>query len=401
MRSNRTKILFTFFVLLLITWVVVVQTSNQSGKRDVRNLFSKKEISKIMQKVCDYQIVHLAKWGEDSSWIRSTSHRILGMFPVSLLPTFRDTTWLRATFNIGILATYYTTHETKYLNRLMRWADKNNWMLGADLHNPDDQACGQVYLELYFLKKDPEMIENTQSTFDKIMENHKRGREEWSWSDTLFMAPPTLARLGAATGEKKYFDFMNKMYWDTVEFLFDKEEGLFYRDAQYVPHGNSRIEEVENRKKIFWSRGNGWVMGGIVRILQYLPEDDPYHNRFIQLLQTMTKSITKMQGDDGLWRTNLLNPVQFPAPETSGTAFFCYAIAWGIDQGYLDRETYLPVVKKAWRGLVNAVHPNGKLGWVQLPAHEPGHISPEDTQEYGVGAFLLAGSEVIKLNLSP
>jgi len=77
--------------------------------------------------------------------------------------------------------------------------------------------------------------------------------------------------------------------------------------------------------------------------------------------------------------------------------FFCYALAWGINHGYLDRQTYLPVVKKAWHGLVGAVRSDGKLGYVQAIGASPAKLTSEDNQEYGSGAFLLAGSEMYKL----
>jgi len=154
---------------------------------------------------------------------------------------------------------------------------------------------------------------------------------------------------------------------------------------------------TSNGRKIFWSRGNGWVIAGIPRVLRYLPEDDPYYNRYVELFRTMAASIARVQGEDGLWRTNLADPDEYPMPETSGSAFFCYAMAWGVNNGVLEKQIYLPVVRKAWSGLVGAVSPEGKLGSVQVVSGWPEPVSPENTHEYAVGAFLLAGSEVIKL----
>jgi rhamnogalacturonyl hydrolase YesR len=111
----------------------------------------------------------------------------------------------------------------------------------------------------------------------------------------------------------------------------------------------------------------------------------------------MAASVSRLQGEDGLWRPSLLDPLEAPVPETSSTGFFCYAMAWGINRGFLDRRTYLPVVRKAWRGLAGSVRADGKLGWVQQIGAAPAKVTPEDNQEYGSGAFLLAGSEVLKL----
>ncbi len=205
------------------------------------------------------------------------------------------------------------------------------------------------------------------------------------------MAPPVLARLYNVTGDEKYLDFLDRMWWDTTEFLFDPESKLYYRDANYKGKLNA------NGKKIFWARGNGWVMGGTVRVLEFLPKNHPRRARYVRLLQTMAASVRQLQGADGLWRPSLLDPLEAPVPETSSTGFFCYALAWGINQGYLDRKTYLPVVKKAWRGLVNSVRADGRLGWVQQIGMAPATVTADDNQEYGSGAFLLAGSEMDKL----
>ncbi len=170
-------------------------------------------------------------------------------------------------------------------------------------------------------------------------------------------------------------------------YLLKKEPG----DKNYIGKLNP------NGKKTFWARGNGWVMAGTVRVLQYLPKNNQYRSRYVTLLRTMAASVSRLQGEDGLWRPSLLDPQEVPVPETSGSGFFCYAIARGINQGYLDRKTYLPVVKKAWHGLVGVVRPDGKLGYVQPIGASPAKLTSEDNQEYGSGAFLLAGSEMYRL----
>jgi rhamnogalacturonyl hydrolase YesR len=289
------------------------------------------------------------------------------------------------------MAAYGTTGNKKYLEQATRWAESRHWKLGERPRHADDQAPGQTFLELYLLKKDPAKIANTKDTLDEMIKTPKQGREDWWWCDALFMAPPVLARLYAATGDKKYIDYMNTMWWDTTDFLFDPADNLYYRDKNYIGKLNA------NGKKIFWARGNGWVMAGTVRVLQYLPKDNQQRDRYITLLKAMAVSVSRVQGEDGLWRPSLLDSQEAPNPESSSSGFFCYALAWGINQGYLDRQTYLPVVKKAWRGLVGAVHPSGKLGWVQPIGAAPAKLTFEDNQEYGSGAFLLAGSEMQKL----
>jgi rhamnogalacturonyl hydrolase YesR len=299
--------------------------------------------------------------------------------------------WARAAFYAGVMAAYRSTGDRKYFEQAMRWAEGRGWKLGDRARHADDQAPGQTYLELYLLRKDPAMISHTKATIDAMVSSPRPGRDDWWWCDALFMAPPVLVRLYAATGDKKYLDFLNAMWWDTTDFLFDPEAKLYYRDKNYIGKLNA------NGKKIFWARGNGWVMAGAVRVLQRLPRDDPYRARYVALLRALAASVSRLQGADGLWRPSLLDPQQAPAPETSSTGFFCYAIAWGINHGYLERRTYLPVVRKAWQGLVGSVRPDGKLGWVQQIGASPAQVTADDNQEYGSGAFLLAGSEMYKL----
>jgi rhamnogalacturonyl hydrolase YesR len=299
--------------------------------------------------------------------------------------------WARAAFYTGIMSAYRATGDKQYLEQATRWANERQWKLGDRPRHADDQSPAQTYLELYMLKKDPEKIAATQAVIDAMIADPKPGREDWWWCDALFMAPPVLVRLYAITKDEKYLRFLNTMWWDTTAFLYDPAENLYYRDKNYIGKPNA------NGKKVFWARGNGWVMAGTVRVLQYLPKNDPSRQRYVELLQQMAEAVARAQRPEGLWRPSLLDPMEAPVSETSSTGFFCYAIAWGINNGLLDRKTYLPVVQKAWSGLNSAVHPEGKLGWVQPIGAAPASVTFDMNQEYGSGAFLLAGSEIYKM----
>ena len=209
--------------------------------------------------------------------------------------------------------------------------------------------------------------------------------------DSLYVGPPALAMLAKATGDSKYLDWMNAFYWDVHGELFDKEAGLFYRDHRFIGAKSA------NGKKVIWSRGNGWAFAGLPRILENLPQDNPSRARYVELFKTMAASLAKRQSADGLWRSNLDDPDDFPMPETSGTGFFCYGLAWGIRNGLLDRESYSPVVEKAWAGLVRCVSDEGRVQWGQLVGAFPVSVQREHTHEYVTGTFLLAGSEVLRL----
>ncbi|MEO6851841.1 MAG: glycoside hydrolase family 88 protein, partial [Mucilaginibacter sp.] len=214
---------------------------------------------------------------------------------------------------------------------------------------------------------------------------------EWAWCDALFMGPPALAYLSTATGEQKYLDAAVKLWFKTTDYLFDKDENLYFRDSKFFTQRES------NGQKIFWSRGNGWVMGGLVRMLENMPRDYPDRPRFIELYKKIAARIASLQNADGTWHAALLDQASYPAKETSGTGFYCYALAYGINHKILPYKTYYPVAAKAWEALMTSVHPDGKLGNVQQIGEKPATVSADDTEVYGVGAFLLASAEMSEL----
>lgn len=305
--------------------------------------------------------------------------------------------WIRSVFFIGVMAIWQATNDKTYLEAALKWAEANRWQPGPNARLADDHCAGQIYVELYLEYKDNKMIRPIQRTFDRMIADSKPGREEWYWCDALFMAPPVLTRLAAATEDCRYLDFMNRLWWDAAELLYDREYALFFRDQNYIIQPDGSGPREKNGQKIFWSRGNGWVMAGIVRVLQFMSDTYPARQKFIRLFKEIAIAVSKLQQTDGFWRASLLNPEHFPARETSGTALFCYAIAWGINNGILDRGSYFDVVEKGWQALVDCVDQTGRLGWVQLPGDGARPVRKKDTMEYGSGAFLLAASEMLKL----
>lgn len=306
-------------------------------------------------------------------------------------PKHRFRSWFNAPLLSGLLELYRVSGDGKYLDALYDIGERIDWSMNRRKRHADDQAVGQTYLELYEMKEDPRLLEPIRTAFDEIMADPKPGREEWWWADALYMAPPTLARLAAVTGERKYLEFMDDLWWDATEHLYDPEEKLFYRDERFF------TQKEANEEKVFWTRGNGWVLAGTVRVLQYMPKDYPSRDKYIDLFRTMAERIAELQREDGFWRVSMLDPASFPGGESSGTAFMVYAMAWGINQGVLDRETYEPVVMKGWKALCSAVNGEGRLGWVQQVGSSPEPATADSWQVYGSGAFLLAGSEVARL----
>jgi rhamnogalacturonyl hydrolase YesR len=280
----------------------------------------------------------------------------------------------------------------EYLRYAKLWAEANDWKLAPRLRHADDHLCGSTYLDIYEIEKEDYMISPTRQQFDSILAtNTMSGREDWKWADALFMAPPTWAKLGRITGDRRYYNFLHTQFFDAVIPIYDKEEFLFYRDLRFTN------ERSANGKKVFWSRGNGWVVGALPRILDNLESNDPYREKYERLLIEMCSSLIELQGKDGLWRASLLDPVEFPMQESSGTAFFCYGMAWGINNGILEKDKYLPAVLDAWKGLCNVVNDNGRLCYVQPGGAAPVEFSERYTHAYAVGGFLLAGEQMIEL----
>ncbi len=312
----------------------------------------------------------------------------------------RPDDWTQAVGYNGIMALANISGSSKYRDAMIAMGEKNNWNLGPNHYHADDHIVGQTYAELYLQTHDPKMIAPMRASFDDILANRRTGtleftvkgnQDRWSWCDALYMAPPAWLRLWAITGDQRYLDFAISEWWTTSDYLYDKEEHLYFRDSNYFD------KREANGKKVYWSRGNGWVMGGLVRVLQYLPENHPERPRFIQQYKDMAAKLLTLQQPDGLWRASLLDPATYPMKESSGSALYAYAFAWGVNQGLLDAQAFKPAVQKAWTALVANVQPDGKLTHVQPIGLAPKVFDDNLTEVYGVGGFLLAGSEVYRM----
>jgi len=307
--------------------------------------------------------------------------------------------WVSGVLYNGLFDWAEITDKKEYFDFMKRIFSRYYWQLGNRMYHGDDLCVGQVYLDMYAKYKQEKMWIPTKARIDWIIENPPIGNiditkgvsDRWWWCDALYMAPAIFTRLYTLTGDKKYLKFAHKEYLDCYEHLYDKDEHLFFRDGKYL---NAKDEKGG---KVFWSRGNGWVLGGLAEVLKYLPEEDKKYRPFYeQLLQEMSEKIASLQREDGYWRTNLLNADIYPMPETSGTGLFIYAIMYGINQGILPADKYLPIVRKGWDAMVKAVNTEGKVGWTQMVAQKPGKVVKKDTRAYSVGSLLMIASELYR-----
>ena len=339
------------------------------------------DVKDVMKKVADWQIEHLR---DDINREHASDNRL--------------TAWTFGALYVGMEKWAAMADSDTYYEFLKGIAEQNNWDLGPARYHADDQIVGQLYLQLYRKYGDPEMIEKVQRRTEWIRDNpskqpinlnHYANTERWTWCDALFMAPPVWAKLSSMTGDDSFRNWMFGEYKATYDHLYDPEEHLFFRDEHF-------IDQRDHGHKVFWSRGNGWVFGGLTLIIPELPEGEQ-RTWFENLYKDMAPAVAKLQTPEGHWAMSLLAAELYPTPETSGTAFYTYGLAWGINNGVLDRETYLPVVMKGWDCLVGHVTDEGMLGYVQPVGAAPGSAWSDKSEVYGVGAFLAAGSEVCKL----
>ncbi|PKK35471.1 family 88 glycosyl hydrolase [Siphonobacter sp. SORGH_AS_0500] len=313
--------------------------------------------------------------------------------------------WTRAVYYEGLLALHEIDKKKEYLDYAYAWGESHKWGLrgGIKTRNADNQCCGQTYLALYEMNPSKkECMHDIKASIDSMMATSKVN--DWTWIDAIQMAMPVFAKLGQLTNNPAYYERMYEMYKHSKDVeggkgLYNPQDKLWWRDKDFVPP-----YKEPNGEDCYWSRGNGWVVAAMVRVLQIIPKNAPHREDYQKMLVDMLSVLPKIQRTDGFWNASLHDPTNYGGKEATGTALFVYGMAWGINQGIIPAKTYRPVVLKAWNALVKeSVQPNGFLGYVQGTGKEPKDGQPvtvsskPDFEDYGLGCFLLAGSEVYKM----
>lgn len=311
--------------------------------------------------------------------------------------------WTRAVYYEGLMNLYKIKADKAYYDYAVQWGEKHKWGLsgGIQTRNADNHACGQTYIDLYTIDPQPERIKDIKASMDRMMASGKV--TDWTWIDALQMAMPVFAKLATVYKNDAYYEYMYKMYMHSKNVegggLYNAKDSLWWRDKDFVPP-----YKEPNGEDCYWSRGNGWVVAALVRVLEIMPEGAPHREEYLKTYHEMIKALVKLQRTDGFWNASLHDATHFGGKETSGTALFVYGMAWGLNQGILDKAVYEPVVAKAWNGMMKeSIHKNGFIGYLQGTGKEPkdgqpvSFTSTPDFEDYGLGCFLLAGSEVYKL----
>lgn len=364
-------------ILFLAIGIYVGYNSN------AQDIYSKEYVKELMVRVNSYQLNH--PWQEF------------------------DDNWIRGTYYAGVMACYTATKDGQFLTQCLNFCESLNWRLpagkaGIGGGGGNLLTCGQTMLECYFYDQENSNIDHIISHLDNPGLKNPIGQPlTWHWEggrmyvDAIFTGPPTLAMLYKATGDIRYLHWMDHFVWSIYGRLYDEEEHLFYRDIRFRNDAFQK-ENIAGQKKVIWSRGNGWAIAGVARILQYLPKEHGSYHKFELLLQNMAKVLKDHQSEEGFWYPNLVDPGYVRLKETSGTSFFIYGLAYGINNGLLDRAVYMPVIQKAWKSVCEEISEEGKVQWGQLVGDQPVNLSKDDSHEYVSGTFLLAASEIYKMD---
>lgn len=352
---------------------------------------SRKEVLALASRVADWQLAHLEKM---PAGVTSFSEE-----------TQRPRSWQKGAFWVGMTRLADVTQEKRFRDAILAQGRANAWQPGPRVYHADDHVITQSYLWAARNGAGSEALVPTKERFDSILRappiahlsfavakdyESTECLKRWCWCDAIFMSPPAWLELAKQTGDTRYRDFALSEFWATTDFLFDPVEKLYFRDSRFFERRDAQ------GRKLFWSRGNGWVFAGIAHMLEAMSADDPERPRLEQLFRAMAVKLRAVQKPNGYWPPSLLGPEGSP-PETSGTGFYVYGLAWGVNHGLLDGKDFATSIESGWEALKQAVAKDGRLGWVQQVSDRPDNVLETDTQYYGVGAFLLAASAVAQM----
>lgn len=312
--------------------------------------------------------------------------------------------WTRGVYYEGLMAFYKIDKQKRYYDYAVEWGEKHAWKpVRGEVYtrHADNQNCGMTYIDLYRIDPKPERLAAIKKNIDSVISSGRYN--DWTWIDAIQMAMPIYVKLGVTLKDTKYFDYMYKMYQhikyvEGGKGLYNAEDQLWWRDKDFIPPYTE-----PNGQDCYWSRGNGWVLAALALVLQELPPSDPHYAEYLNDFKALAGALQPLQREDGFWNVSLHDPTHFQGKEASGTALFVYGMAWGVNQGLLDREVFLPAVEKGWLAIANeSIGKDGFLGYMQSTGKEPKDGQPvtkekvPDFEDYGLGCVLLAGTEVYK-----
>ncbi|MEO8406532.1 MAG: glycoside hydrolase family 88 protein [Chitinophagaceae bacterium] len=263
--------------------------------------------------------------------------------------------------------------------------------------------CGSMaagLLDVYALDKRADYLAYLQRVGDYIINQQVKftdgtlarngPRKMTLWADDLYMSVPYLARMGKLTGDNKYFDFAIKQVENFNRYIYDSTTGLYF----HCFYNDENMNGVAR-----WGRCNGWVAVAQAELLNNLPANHPKRPELIKLLLRQIVGFSRYQDPGGLWHQVLDRPDSYL--ESSVTAMFVYTVAKAVNEGWIPQR-FISIAQNGWEALAKKVTADG-----QVPDICIGTSIEEDIRYYytrptelndthGLGAFLMAGAEIIK-----
>lgn len=370
------------------TWIAALAISASSSY--AQPALQRAAVLSQAEKAADWQLSHLSDMSQIRKVVRDT----------------RDPRgWQQATFYVALTKLADRSHKRRYRDAVLDLGRSTGWRLGDRSFHADDHLVGSPFIWAARNGGGREALARVVVGLDFVVAHPSPAGlamsdnpadpdpdDRWSWADALFMAPPTYFELTRATGDPRYSTFADHEFKATTAFLLDPAEGLYLRDSRFL-----QLRTAAGQK-IFWARGNGWVLAGVARILQALPAKDPRRPYYENLLRSMASRLKQLQRPDGFWSPSLLAEAAVSPPESSGTGFMVYGIAYGVKAGLLARKDYEAVIRSGWLALNQAMSRDGKVGWVQQVGDRPDDVLATDTQFYGSAAFIMAACAVSDLD---
>ena len=353
----------------------------------------------------------IAAQGETSAQVLKKIEKVNDYWQANNSPQCRAF-WDNAAYFTGNMEAYRLTGKAQYYEYSEKWCRHNNWM-GATSNDKsrwryktygegndfvlfgDWQICFQTYIDMYNLVPADYKVARAIEVMSHecSMEDNKF----WWWADALYMVMPVMTKMYLLTGEVKYLDKLHENFLWSDSLMWDKEAQLYYRDGKYIW---PKVTTACDGGKSFWARGDGWVLAGLAKVLADMPRDYQHRPIFVQRFQQLAEGVARCQKPGGYWSRSMLCEDDAPGPETSGTAFFCYGLLWGVNHGYLDKAQYAPVIEKAWNYLsTKALQADGSIGYVQPIGEKPDPTKIVDARSqapFGTGAWLLAACERVR-----
>lgn len=188
----------------------------------------------------------------------------------------------------------------------------------------------------------PKVIENMPNHLGHSLEGKFYPKS--IWVDSIMMYGVFTSLYAKENNHKDLMDFAKTQPMFFAKYLQDKEDNLFYH-CYWV-----KAKHTYPKRKIFWGRGNGWVIAGLPMLIDNI-EDGKEKELALSILQKTSKALVKYQRPDGFFETVLNKPGKTYI-ESSATALIAGGWLHAVRKGYIDKS-YKELALKSLEAVVN------------------------------------------------